>query len=182
MPDGADQALQLLRPADEITVRVVAWGHDAITLEGLLALPPGPGPHPTLVFLHGGPVAGLACGEHPDLSAWVLSGLAVFMPEFRSSGIGGPLPMRRAFGRHGLPADDPEVGDVLTGVDLLIARGLADPGALILFGHGSARRVPRRPHHLPRSSLPRGRVLRGSRRPPAARPGEQPDAGRLAWW
>lgn len=41
----------------------------------LLALPratgPGPaaGPHPLLVFLHGGPVGALACGEHPDPSA-----------------------------------------------------------------------------------------------------------------
>jgi dipeptidyl aminopeptidase/acylaminoacyl peptidase len=135
MPDSADQALLLLRPADENTVSVVTWAHDGVTLEGLLALPPGPGPHPTLVFLHGGPVAGLACGEHPDLSAWVLSGLAVFMPEFRSSGIGGRLPMLQAFGRHELPADDPEAGDVLTGVDLLTARGVADPSALILFGH-----------------------------------------------
>jgi dipeptidyl aminopeptidase/acylaminoacyl peptidase len=134
-PDGTDQALQLLRPGEETTVSVVRWAHGGITLEGLLALPPGPGPHPTLVLLHGGPVAGLACGEHPDPSAWVSSGLAVFMPDFRSSGIGGRQPMRQAFGRHGLPADDPEAGDVLTGVDLLTARGLADPRALILFGH-----------------------------------------------
>ena len=135
MPGGADQALQLLRPADEITVRVVRWAHDGIALEGLLALPAGPGPHPLLVFLHGGPVGGLACGEHPDLSTWVSSGLAVFMPDFRSSGIGGPLHMHQAFGRAELPADDPEAGDVLTGVDLLTAGGLADPAALILFGH-----------------------------------------------
>ena len=43
--------------------------------------------------------------------------------------------MWRAFGRGGLPGQDPEIGDVLTGVDLLTARGLANPGALILFGH-----------------------------------------------
>lgn len=134
-PDGADQQLQLLRPADETTVSVVGWAHDGIALEGLLALPPGPGPHPMLVFLHGGPVAGLACGEHPDPSAWVSPGLAVFMPDFRSSGIGGRQRMWQAFGRRGLPADDPEAGDVLTGVDVLTARGLADPGALFLFGH-----------------------------------------------
>jgi dipeptidyl aminopeptidase/acylaminoacyl peptidase len=134
-PDGADQQLQLLRPGDETTVSVVRWAHDGITLEGLLALPPGPGPHAMLVFLHGGPVAGLACGEHPDPSAWVSSGLAVFMPDFRSSGIGGRRRMRQAFGRRELPADDPEAGDVLTGVDLLTARGVADPAGLFLFGH-----------------------------------------------
>ena len=134
-PDGADQALQLLRPGDGITVSVVRWVHDGAAFEGLLALPAGPGPHPVLVFLHGGPVGGLACGEHPDPSAWVSSGLAVFVPDFRSSGIGGRQRMRQAFGRRGFPADDLEAGDVLAGVDLLTARGLADPAALTLFGH-----------------------------------------------
>jgi dipeptidyl aminopeptidase/acylaminoacyl peptidase len=134
-PDGADQQLQCLRPGDETAVSVVRWAHDGIALEGLLALPPGPGPHPVLVFLHGGPVAGIACGEHPDPSAWVSRGWAVFMPDFRSSGIGGRQLMRGAFGRRGLPADDPEAGDVLTGVDLLTARGVADPAALFLLGH-----------------------------------------------
>jgi dipeptidyl aminopeptidase/acylaminoacyl peptidase len=135
LPGGADQRLQLLRAADEVTVSVVTWAHDGVTLEGLLALPAGAGPHPMFVFLHGGPVAGLACGEHPDPSGWVSSGLAVFMPDFRSSGIGGRQHMHQAFHRRELPADDPEVGDVLTGVDLLTARGLADPRELILFGH-----------------------------------------------
>jgi dipeptidyl aminopeptidase/acylaminoacyl peptidase len=134
-PDGADQPLQLLRPGDEATVSVVKWAHDGTALEGLLALPPGPAPHPMLVFLHGGPVAGLACGEHLDPSRWVSLGFAVFMPDFRSSGIGGRQRMRQAFGRRGLPADDPEAGDVLAGVDLLTACGLADPAALFLFGH-----------------------------------------------
>jgi dipeptidyl aminopeptidase/acylaminoacyl peptidase len=91
------------------------------------------------VFLHGGPVGALACGEHPDLSAWTASGWAVFMPDFRSSGIAGRDEMRRAFRRRGLPGQDPEIGDVLSGVDLLTAQVLADPGALVLFGHSYGR-------------------------------------------
>jgi dipeptidyl aminopeptidase/acylaminoacyl peptidase len=134
-PGGADELLQPLRPADQARVQVVTWTHGGVTLEGLLAVPPGAGPHPLLVLLHGGPVAALACGEHPDLSAWTASGLAVFMPDFRSSGIAGRDEMRRAFRRRGLPGQDPEIGDVLTGVDLLTGQGLADPAALILFGH-----------------------------------------------
>jgi dipeptidyl aminopeptidase/acylaminoacyl peptidase len=134
-PDGDDEPLQLLRAADQASVRVISWSHGDVALEGLLALPPTPRPHPLLVFLHGGPVSGLACGEHPDLSAWTGAGWAVFMPDFRSSGIAGRGEMWRAFGRRGLPDQDPEIGDVLAGVDLLTARGLADPGALILFGH-----------------------------------------------
>jgi dipeptidyl aminopeptidase/acylaminoacyl peptidase len=140
-PGGADEPLQLLRAADQARVQVVTWTHEGVALEGLLALPraagppPAAGPHPLLVFLHGGPVGALACGEHPDLSAWAASGWAVFMPDFRSSGIAGRDEMRRAFRRRGLPGQDPEIGDVLSGVDLLTTRGLADPGALILFGH-----------------------------------------------
>jgi dipeptidyl aminopeptidase/acylaminoacyl peptidase len=134
-PGGADQPLQLLRAADQAGVQVITWVHERAALEGLLALPSAAGPHPLLVFLHGGPVSGLACGEHPDLSAWTGAGWTVFMPDFRSSGIAGRGEMWRAFRRRGLPDQDPEIGDVLTGVDLLTARGLADPGALILFGH-----------------------------------------------
>jgi dipeptidyl aminopeptidase/acylaminoacyl peptidase len=132
---GADQRLQLLRRADQVPVRVVTWMHDGITLEGLLAVPPGAGPHPLLVMLHGGPVGGLACGEHPDLSPWVLAGLAVFLPDYRASGIAGADRMMEAFRRPWLPAADPEAGDVLAGVDVLTAAHLADPRALFLLGH-----------------------------------------------
>jgi dipeptidyl aminopeptidase/acylaminoacyl peptidase len=134
-PDGADDKLGRLRPADKTRPRIVGWEHDGVALEGLLALPPGPGPHPLLVFLHGGPVARLACGEHPDMSAWASAGLAVFAPDFRSSGIAGYRRMRQAFGRRGLPAADSEAGDVLAGVDVLTCGGIADPGVLVLFGH-----------------------------------------------
>jgi dipeptidyl aminopeptidase/acylaminoacyl peptidase len=79
-------------------------------------------------------VAGLAC-EYPDLSAWASAGLAVFAPDFRSSGIAGHRRMRQAFCRRGLPAADPEAGDVLAGVDFLTSGGIADPGVLVLFGH-----------------------------------------------
>ena len=134
-PGGADEPLYLLRGADQARVQVVTWSHDGVALEGLLALPPAAGPHPLLVFLHGGPVGALACGEHPDPSLWVTAGWAVFMPEFRSSGIAGPGEMGRAFRNRGFPGTDPETGDVLAGVDLLTSRGVADPGALILAGH-----------------------------------------------
>jgi dipeptidyl aminopeptidase/acylaminoacyl peptidase len=134
-PGGADRELGKLRAADKARPQIVRWNHDGVALEGLLALPPGPGPHPLLVFLHGGPVAGLACGEHPDMSEWVSAGFAVFTPDFRSSGVTGRRRMRQAFYRRGLPNADPEAGEVLAGVDSLTSRGIADPGALILFGH-----------------------------------------------
>lgn len=134
-PHGADHRMRQLRPADATGVEVVTWAHGQVALEGLLTRPPGPGPHALVVFLHGGPVGALAYGEHPDLSAWVSSGFAVFVPGFRGSGIAGERAMWQAFRRRGLPARDPEVGDVLSGVDMLVASGLADPAALTLLGH-----------------------------------------------
>ena len=86
---GADDRLQMLRPADAVPVSVITWAHDGIGLEGLLAAAPGAAPQRLLVLLHGGPVSGLACGEHPDPSAWVSAGFAVFMPDLRASGIAG---------------------------------------------------------------------------------------------
>ena len=132
---GADHRLQILRPADGVPVSVVTWSNDGITLEGLLAAAAGTGPQRLLVLLHGGPVGGLVCGEHPDPSAWVSAGFAVFMPDFRASGIAGKHLMTEAFRRPWLPAADPEAGDVLAGVDMLIANGAADGHALFLLGH-----------------------------------------------
>ena len=74
---------------------VVTWSNDGITLEGLLAPAAGAGPQRLLVLLHGGPVGGLVCGEHPDPSAWVSAGFTVFMPDFRASGIAGTRPHDR---------------------------------------------------------------------------------------
>ena len=68
---------------------MISWTHGDVALEGLLALPPATGPHPLLVFCTAARSAGMACGEHPDLSAWTGAGWAVFMPDFRSSGIAG---------------------------------------------------------------------------------------------
>ena len=114
---------------------MVTWSNDGITLEGLLAAAADAGPQRLLVLLHGGPVGGLVCGEHPDPSAWVSAGFAVFMPDFRASGIAGQHLMTEAFRRPWLPAADPEAGDVLAGVDMLIANGAADGHALFLLGH-----------------------------------------------
>lgn len=49
------------------------------------------------------------------------AGFTVFMPDFRASGIAGNRLMTEAFRRPWLPAADPEAGDVLTGVDKLVA-------------------------------------------------------------
>ena len=73
----------------------------------------------------------LEAREYPDPSAWVSAGFTVFMPDFRASGIAGKHLMTEAFRRPWLPAADPEAGDVLAGVDMLIANGAAEGHALL---------------------------------------------------
>jgi dipeptidyl aminopeptidase/acylaminoacyl peptidase len=119
--------------------RVHTWQAPEGALEGILGTPTtGNGPWPLVVDLHAGPQGGPTSGD-PDhlahLSAWCKHGLAAFAPDFRGSGILGRNAMLAALEGDGLPDDDREAQDVLSGVESLLAAGLADPQRLFLFGH-----------------------------------------------
>jgi dipeptidyl aminopeptidase/acylaminoacyl peptidase len=119
--------------------RVHGWRGPDGDLEGILATPATSGaPWPLVVDLHAGPRGGLVAGD-PDhlthLSAWCTRGFAAFAPDFRASGIPGREAMLAALQGDGLPNDDREAQDVLSGVESLLATGLADPQRLFLFGH-----------------------------------------------
>ena len=124
----------MLRPADAVPVSVITWAHDGIGLEGLLAAAPGAAPQRLLVLLHGGPVSGLA-SVNTRIHRPGFRPLRGVHADFRASGIAGNRLMTEAFRRPWLPAADPEADDVLTGVDMLISDGTADPRALFLLGH-----------------------------------------------
>ncbi len=63
--------------------------HDGLTLTGWLFTPPGDGPHPAVIWLHGGPEAQERPGHGPLFQALVRRGIAVFAPNVRgSSGFG----------------------------------------------------------------------------------------------
>jgi dipeptidyl aminopeptidase/acylaminoacyl peptidase len=119
--------------------RVHGWQGPDGALEGVLGTPPtGSAPWPLVVDLHAGPQGGLVAGDLDHLAhldAWCQRGLAAFAPDFRGSGILSRQAMLAALEGVGLPDDDREAGDVLSGVDSLVATGLADPQRLYLFGH-----------------------------------------------
>jgi dipeptidyl aminopeptidase/acylaminoacyl peptidase len=126
-------------PAARHRWRVHGWQGSDGALEGVLGTPvTGSSPWPLVVDLHAGPQGGLVAGD-PDhlahLGAWCTRGFAVFAPDFRSGGILGRQAMLAALEGVGLPDDDREAQDVLSGVDSLVATGLADPQRLFLFGH-----------------------------------------------
>lgn len=112
------------------------WRSGADRIEGLLATPPGPGPFPTVVDLHGGPDgmtlhASLSSFAVP-LTDWVDEGFAVFAPDYRDGGIVG-LAAKRAAGRME-PGARASHDDVIAGVDSLVTDGIIDPQRLYLFG------------------------------------------------
>lgn len=127
------------------SVEEVRWSsRDGLQIAGIQVLPAGPTPtggHPLLVCLHGGAAGGIGpSGPGTLLQAsplewhlWAAQGFAVFVPDYRGSGAFGWQPVQQARDRKELFDRDSE--DILSGVEALIARGVAGPGRMVLFGH-----------------------------------------------
>jgi hypothetical protein len=149
-----------------IKVGLRRWSTADGNLEGLLAVPQEATDQVTplslIVELHGGPQPGLRAGELDHAVEWCQAGYAHFQPEFRSSGILGRDALWRQYQRRGLPDNDPEIGDVITGTKDLLADGRIDRTRLILLGFsygatsptGSpAARIPLPPSSVGKASL-----------------------------
>jgi dienelactone hydrolase len=115
---------------------------DGLELDGLLVLPPGrsraDGPFPLVTWVHGGPYGRYADSLilHPHVPAqWLAAaGYAVFLPNPRGGSGHGHEFARTVAGDLG----GAEFTDIMTGIDLLIGQGVADPGRLGIGGgsHG----------------------------------------------
>lgn len=135
--------LTTMNPALEKSVHArverVSWkGPDAMPIEGLLVLPPGAAPPkklPLILLVHGGP-AGRFAHTNPafsriyPLETFSEKGIAVLMANPRGSGGYGEK-FRKANVRDWGGKD---YEDLMAGVDMLIARGTADPDRLGVMG------------------------------------------------
>jgi dipeptidyl aminopeptidase/acylaminoacyl peptidase len=143
--DGAPQTVVSLAHAGSEylrqvggTVREVAWtAPDGLEIQGLLAEPTGPGPHPLILFIHGGPVAAYRnrwSMGYMFTPLLVSRGYAVLHPNPRGSSGRGQAFAERVYGDMG----GGETGDHLAGLDALVASGAADPARLGVMGgsHG----------------------------------------------
>jgi len=119
-------------------VRPYSWNApDGTRVEGILELPPGwspaDGPLPLVVAIHGGPTA---CSKQHfrftiyGQTLFAARGWALFDPNYRGSTGYGDKFLIDLVGRE----NDIEVTDILTGVDALIAEGIADPERLAVMG------------------------------------------------
>ncbi|MEL7641587.1 MAG: S9 family peptidase [Solidesulfovibrio sp.] len=117
---------------------VVRWqAPDGETIEGLYTHPakPGQGLPPLLVELHGGPAVAaerqyLGALNYYPLAVFGERGYALFQPNVRGSDGYGPQFRRANLGDWG----GKDFADLQSGLDALIARGLADPERLGVMG------------------------------------------------
>jgi dipeptidyl aminopeptidase/acylaminoacyl peptidase len=104
--------------------------HDGLEISGWLFQPPTPGPHPTVLWLHGGPEAQERPGHGPLFQSLVDRGIAVFAANVRGSS---------GFGRSFVNADNgalrwAAIADVAACVDHLVTTGVADPARVGCMG------------------------------------------------
>ncbi|MCX4850691.1 S9 family peptidase [Streptomyces sp. NBC_00893] len=112
---------------------VTRTSRDGLEIEGNLCTPPGDGPHPMVVNVHGGPVYAFrdTWSMHaPYVSLLVSRGYAVFHPAPRGSGGRGQKFAGAVVGDMG----GADAQDILSGIDALVVRGLADPDRIGLIG------------------------------------------------
>lgn len=111
---------------------VLRWtAPDGLAVEGLVTVPPGNGPFPLVVDVHGGPIGNVDDGFPRTIDALLLSrGFAILEPNPRGSTGRGQDFARRVVGDMG----GLDVDDVLAGVDAAVGAGHADPERLVLTG------------------------------------------------
>jgi dipeptidyl aminopeptidase/acylaminoacyl peptidase len=99
-------------------------------IQAFVITPPGNGPHPTVMRVHGGPEWHERDAFDAEAQAFVDAGFAVALVNYRGS-TGYGIAFRRAL--LGNPWF-PETEDVIAGLDALIAAGIADPDRVAFSG------------------------------------------------
>jgi dipeptidyl aminopeptidase/acylaminoacyl peptidase len=138
---GTDQVLASLAHAGTDYIRSVAgsaanvsWSApDGTTIEGVLCTPPGAGPFPLVLHVHGGPIGAYQ-------RSWTMRDYAV--PLLVSRGYAVLLPNPRGSSGRGQEFAAAVVGDMggadthdyLSGIDAMIERGIADPARIGTMG------------------------------------------------
>ncbi|MBM7785875.1 alpha/beta hydrolase family protein [Tenggerimyces flavus] len=115
-------------------VEPTAWtAPDGLEIQGLLSLPPGSGPFPLVLSIHGGPVGAFRdrwLMSYSYLAVLLSRGYAVLQANPRGSTGRGQDFARLVKG----DLNGADTLDLLSGVDAVVADGLADPSRLAVTG------------------------------------------------
>jgi dipeptidyl aminopeptidase/acylaminoacyl peptidase len=137
--DGDEREVAALHHAGhDVVRRLVArreqlrWrAPDGLEIEGLLTVPPGDGPFPLVLLIHGGPIGAAGDGFPGASTALFLArGFAILQPNPRGSTGRGQAFARGVVGDMG----GADLGDDLAGVDAVVEAGIADRERLVLIG------------------------------------------------
>jgi dipeptidyl aminopeptidase/acylaminoacyl peptidase len=113
-----------------VRARIVRYRNQGWPVEAILRVPAGHGPHPMIVHPHGGPQSMSTDIFAPELQLLVDRGYAVLQPNFRgSTGYG-----KEFVGRIVNDWGDGPMSDIMAGVDWCVAKGIADPKKLGIYG------------------------------------------------
>jgi dipeptidyl aminopeptidase/acylaminoacyl peptidase len=125
--EGHDHARSLIGRSER-----VRWAApDGLEIDGFLLAPSGDGPHPLILYVHGGPVWSYQEWFPRPSVAWLVSrGYAVLMPNPRGSTGRGRAFLEAVIGDMG----GADAGDDLAGVDAMVERGVADPDRIGVTG------------------------------------------------
>lgn len=131
----SDVATQYTQEWAKLQSEIIRWkSFDGLEIEGILHKPAGYRKgtrYPLLVIPHGGP-HGVSANVYPtgDARLFAERGWIVFLPNFRGSGGYGERFLRANLYGWGLG----DYQDLMSGVDMLIERQLADPARLAISG------------------------------------------------
>ncbi|HEX3489253.1 MAG TPA: S9 family peptidase [Streptosporangiaceae bacterium] len=133
---GADQVLAFLAHEGTDYIRSVAgsaadvsWtAPDGTVIEGIVCTPPGAGPFPLVLDIHGGPIGAYqrSWPANPAVPLLVSRGYAVLLPNPRGSSGRGQEFAAAVLGDMG----GADTHDYLSGIDALVERGIADPARI----------------------------------------------------
>ena len=134
---GRDSSRVLLTAARRDRYSGTAWrevtfpSEDGTEIHGLLLVPGGDGPWPTILYSHGGPTSAAGPVFHPMCQAWVDSGYALLSVNYRGSTTFGDAYREALTGDIG----GVDVADMVAGHRWLVESGIAKPDQVILNGY-----------------------------------------------
>jgi dipeptidyl aminopeptidase/acylaminoacyl peptidase len=110
---------------------LVSWdADDGAEIPGRLYRPAAAGPHPLLVWVHGGPTDQWPVEWRPRFTYWLDRGWAILVPDHRGStghGRAFTQAMRERWGEL-------DVSDVLAGIHAAVDGAWGDPSRIVLMG------------------------------------------------
>jgi dipeptidyl aminopeptidase/acylaminoacyl peptidase len=130
LPEDPPLVIGASAPPGRPFSRITFPGAAGAATDGFVVTPPGEGPFPTVVSVHGGPEWHHTDDFDPETQAFVDEGWAVVLVNYRGSTGHGVTHREALHANVGFPESE----DIVAAVDHAVAAGVADPARIFLAG------------------------------------------------